>query len=247
MDDPTKFLVIIPARGGSKRIPGKNIRPLNNIPLINWTIGIALNYVSRESVLVSTDDEQIAAISHLAGAFVPWVRPSELATDLASSIDVVSHALAWYEEEYGLIDAVILLQPTSPLRHIDTIKRAVKAFKAQPENDLHSLISLSPVNQNPAWCFALSNGKLKPIINWDAVSQRSQDLQKAYIPNGSIYIAPAVNIRNRLPFIEKGAVGFLMEEPFESIDIDTEEDWKMAEFYLETYSGKSLYVPQNKS
>lgn len=109
-------MAVIPARGGSKRLPGKNIRILGNKPLIAWSIDVVKGIPEICDVLVSTEDEKIAEIAKEFNAFVPWLRPIELATDTATSIEVILHALDWYEREKQEVDGVILLQPTSPFR-----------------------------------------------------------------------------------------------------------------------------------
>ena len=101
-----RILAVIPARGGSKRAPGKNVRKLGNKPLINWTIDCALNTPELSAIVVSTDDPQIAEIAQSAGATVPWLRPIKLATDEANSVDVAIHALDWYEAENGKVDGI---------------------------------------------------------------------------------------------------------------------------------------------
>jgi CMP-N-acetylneuraminic acid synthetase len=111
-----KILALIPARGGSKRLPGKNIRILQEKPLIVWSIEVAKGIPEICDILVSTNDLAILSVCKEAGALVPWLRPASLATDEASSIDVAIHALDWYESEKGAIDGVMLLQPTSPFR-----------------------------------------------------------------------------------------------------------------------------------
>ena len=123
-----RILVVITARGGSKRLPGKNIRILGEKPLIIWSIDVAKDIPEICDILVSTDDTAIASICTEAGALVPWLRPAELATDTANSIDVVLHALDWYETEKGAVDGILLLQPTSPFRTKKTVLRGIELF-----------------------------------------------------------------------------------------------------------------------
>ncbi|HIF59709.1 MAG TPA: acylneuraminate cytidylyltransferase family protein, partial [Rhodospirillales bacterium] len=123
-----RILALITARGGSKRIPGKNIRPLGGKPLIVWSINVAKDIAGIVDILVSTDDKNILEIAKSAGALVPWSRPPELATDTASSVDVCLHALAWYEKEIGRIDGLMLLQPTSPFRSRKSVLRGIELF-----------------------------------------------------------------------------------------------------------------------
>ena len=126
-----KILALITARGGSKRILRKNIRPLGGKPLIVWSINIAKDIAEIVDILVSTDDPKISEVAKNAGAMVPWLRPPELATDTASPVDVCLHALEWYEKENGKIDGLMLLQPTSPFRSRDTILRGNELVREQ--------------------------------------------------------------------------------------------------------------------
>ena len=111
-----RILTVIAARGGSKRLPGKHIRVLGEKPLIIWSIDVAKDIPEICDILVSTDDTAIASVCTEAGILVPWLRPVELATDTANLVDVVLHALGWYETEKGAVDGILLLQPTSPFR-----------------------------------------------------------------------------------------------------------------------------------
>ena len=123
-----KILALIPARGGSERLPDKNTRLLGDKPLIVWSIEIIKDIPEICDILVSTDDIDISKISKESGALLPWLRPAELATDTASSVDTALHALDWYEAEKGAVDGLLLLQPTSPFRSRDTIYKGIKLF-----------------------------------------------------------------------------------------------------------------------
>ena len=125
-----RILAVVPARGGSDRLPGKNVRLLGGKPLIVWSIDVANDVPSICDTLVSTDDAEISAISRDAGALVPWLRPAELATSRASSVDVCIYALNWYQKENGEVDGLLLLQPTSPFRSRSTVLRGIRLFEA---------------------------------------------------------------------------------------------------------------------
>ena len=174
------LLAVIPARGGSKRLPRKNLLELGGKPLISWTIESALKSGCFSNVLVSTDDQQISDIARNCGAFVPWLRPQELATDDASSIDVVLHAADWYEREVQCITGIMLLQPTSPFRSVETIRQACEVFFNC--NTMDPVVSVSPAINHPAWTFSMVNGNLKPFCDWNGLHLRSQDLLPAYAP-----------------------------------------------------------------
>lgn len=229
-----KILALIPARAGSKRIPNKNIRNLGGQPLINWTIEAATGIPEIIDCLVSTDSPKIAEIARNAGALVPWLRPSELATDIASTIDVCLHAANWYEQEKGKIDCLLLLQPTSPFRNKLTIIRAIEKFK----NDKNTqIISVSPTQFNPSWCFTLVNERLEPLIKSEKMHTRSQDCPSAYEINGSIYISDLENLRKHRTFLTPKTIALIVNDKRESLDIDTEDDWSYAEFLLMRETG----------
>lgn len=225
-----KLLALIPARGGSKRLPGKNILPLGDKPLIAWTIVAALESKIFADVLVSTDDPAIADIARTWGAQAPWLRPPELATDSAGSVEVVLHALDWYEKEYGAIDSLMLLQPTSPFRKPETIQAALRKFMA---GEARSLVTVSPASPPPAWCFHEENGTLVPLLGWEELMRRSQDLKPAYVLNGAIYVSTPDSLRENKTFLTRDTRFLLIDDPFETIDIDTHFDWTMAEFFLQ--------------
>ena len=150
-----RILALITARGGSKRILRKNIRPLGGKPLIVWSINIAKDIGGIVDILVSTDDPKISEVAKNAGAMVPWLRPPELATDTASSVDVCLHALEWYEKENGKIDGLMLLQPTSPFRSRDTVLQGIELFRKQKRRPV---IGVSTAKSHPMWCFEIENG-----------------------------------------------------------------------------------------
>lgn len=230
-----RILAIIPARGGSKRLPRKNVRLFGGIPLIVWSIKSAISVGRFCDVLLTTDDEEIAMIGREAGALVPWLRPAELSSDTANSSDVLLHALKWYENDRGSVDAVVLLQPTSPLRRIDSIKNALNLYLNQSMAvDHKNVVSVSPSSCPPEWSFRIreADGSLQPIIGWKEMSKRSQDLDASYQLNGSIYIASSQSIRDGRPLVGPGTLGFLMEGPEEAVDIDNESDWSIAESFL---------------
>jgi CMP-N,N'-diacetyllegionaminic acid synthase len=227
-----KLLALVPARGGSKRVPNKNILELGGKPLIEWTIDQALGLPEIEDVLVSTDSMAIAKVAENAGALVPWLRPAELSTDTSTTVAVVLHALTWYEQINGPIDAILLLQPTSPFRTVDSISNAIRTYASQNAKNRHSVISVSPAIQHPAWSFYMKNGEVNPVLGWSSVSQRSQDLTPVYVLNGAIYVIPAKDIRQGLPIVRQGFLPFEMNDQGESLDIDTHEDWNYAEFLI---------------
>ncbi len=179
--------------------------------------------------LVSTDDNAIAAVARSAGGLVPWLRPAELATDTASSVDVCLHALEWYEGEKGQVDGLLLLQPTSPFRSRNTVMRGIEYFRS---SGFRPVLGVSPAASHPMWCFRISEGRLRPFVDGVDLGLRSQDLPPAYVVNGAFYLLAPADLRKLRSFISEEAVPMVMDEPQESIDIDSEWDWRIAEIAL---------------
>ena len=224
-----KILALIPARGGSKRLPGKNIKLLGDKPLINWTIDAAQGIPEICEILVSTDTPEIALVAKEAGANVPWLRPEVLSTDQATSVDVALHALDWYEAENGVIDGLLLLQPTSPFRTQATIKRGIELFK----NHSHqAVIGVSPVQDHPMWTFKMKDGYLVPFVEQHGFGIRSQDLEPALVANGGFYLISPVELRKSKSFIGGERLPLLIYSPKEALDIDTEWEFKVAEVFI---------------
>jgi len=224
-----RILALITARGGSKRLPGKNIRLLGGKPLIVWSIDAAKNVPDICDILVSTDDLLIAKVCKEAGAYVPWLRPTELATDTASSVDVVLHALDWYETERGKVDGILLLQPTSPFRTQSTIQRGIELFS---KYGYQSVLGVSPIHEHPMWTLRMDGDYLVPFIQEHGLNTRSQDLPPAYAVNGSFYLISPDELRVNHSFVGSKIIPLLIESPKEVIDIDTEWDFKLAEFIV---------------
>ena len=221
-----KILALITARSGSKRIPNKNIKKLCGKPLINWSIDAAKGIGDICDILVSTDSPIIAEIANKAGAIAPWLRPEEMATDSSSSVDVSLHALDWYQSEIGKVDGLLLLQPTSPFRTVKTIKKSIKLFS---RHKMKSVIGFSPVSEHPLWCYKLEKGIMKPFVNNTQEHLKSQDLPPLYITNGSIYLITPDELKQNKSFYKGDIIPFIIENPMESLDIDTPWDWEVAE------------------
>lgn len=229
------FLAIIPARGGSKRVPGKNTKSLNGKPLIAWTIEAALNCQYIDRTIVSTDYTAIAEIASEYGAEVPFIRPSSLAQDKSTTVDMIKHALKFYSENDEVFDYIVLLQPTSPLRNSEHITEALELLIAKKAD---AIISVCKVEHSPLWANVIpESGSLKSFINDDITNVRSQDLDDYYRLNGAIYI---VNVKK---FFEQNTL-FLYENIFSykmdvvhSVDIDESIDFLYADFL---FSQKNL-------
>jgi N-acylneuraminate cytidylyltransferase/CMP-N,N'-diacetyllegionaminic acid synthase len=221
-----KILGIVPARGGSKGLPGKNLKPLGGTPLIVHAIRTAQSSGCLDRVIVSTDDSVIARIAKEAGGEVPWMRPPELATDTALVEDVLAHALHRLQQEGYSSDAVMLLQPTSPFRTVQTIQEAARLYR---QHSGESVISVSPARDHPYWCKRIAaDGTLEP---WDKNVEgpkRRQELPAAYALNGVIYVASASLVLETRSLYSPRPKALLISES-EAVDIDTPEDWVLAE------------------
>jgi N-acylneuraminate cytidylyltransferase len=221
------ILAIITARSGSKGVPKKNIKFLDGIPLIVYSIKQAINSDCFSKIIVSTDDQEIADIAQNFGAEIPFIRPQELATDTASSIAVVQHAIAFFEDKNIFFDAVCLLQPTSPFREKGFIKAAITKFSQQSADALVSVLKV-PDEFNPHWTFETDEkGFLKIATGENEIIKRRQDLPKTYFRDGSIYLT-------KVEFIKKGTfygnhLFFIESNPMLYLNIDTPEDWQSAE------------------
>lgn len=220
-----RILVLIPARGGSKRLPGKNIRKLGGKPLICWSIDVAKDIPEICDVLVSTDEPEIAQLCKVAGAYVPWLRPPELATDTASSVDVALHALDWYEAERGAVDGLLLLQPTSPFRSKNSLLRGIELFRVKA---FATILAVSPCQAHPMWTLKIEGDYLVPFMREHGFGMRSQELQSVYFVNGSMYLISPATLRASRSFLGEKTVPLIIESLEEAIDIDTDIDFSTA-------------------
>jgi CMP-N,N'-diacetyllegionaminic acid synthase len=210
-------LALIPARGGSKGLPGKNIAPVAGRPLLAWTVDAARasSYVDR--VVLSSDDDAIIAAALGCGCEAPFRRPAELATDTASSMDVVLHAL----DQLPRHDLVVLLQPTSPLRTAADIDAALERCVAQ---SAPACVSVVEADQSPYWMYLLGNeGYLRPLIETKSSFTRRQDLSPVYTLNGAVYVAECAWLRRTRTFLHEATVAHVMPRD-RSLDIDTPQD-----------------------
>jgi CMP-N,N'-diacetyllegionaminic acid synthase len=222
-----KILAIIPARKNSKRVSGKNIKPLNGTPLIEWTIETALRS-NLEHIVVSTDCEEIAKIAVGCGAEVPFLRASKLAQDDSIVIDTVIEMMEYFAKYNDNFDAVMLLQPTSPFRSVETIQNAIGLFNSCGGE---SVVSVSPANPHPHWCKTIQNGVLKPYTPETKykVNLNAQELPDIYQLNGLIYLASVDTILTNRSFYSENTRALIISSDEEAIDIDTPLDWAIAE------------------
>lgn len=228
-------LVIIPARGNSKGLPGKNIKPLNGMPLILYTLKEAQKLFPDERICVSTDSEDIAGVVKQSGYTVPFIRPESLATDTAGTRGVVLHAIDFYQDKGLEVDEIVLLQPTSPFRTADHIKEALSLYSPQ----IDMIVSVRETSANPY--FSLfeegQDGFLHRSKESNAV--RRQDIPSVWEFNGAIYIFASDSIRAMELFEFTKIRKYVMDE-YSSVDIDTDLDWVLAEYIIKNQNGSQV-------
>jgi CMP-N-acetylneuraminic acid synthetase len=232
-----KILAIIPARGGSKGIPRKNIIDINGKPLIAYTIEATKKAKLIDKNIVSTDDKEIAQVSKNYGANIPFLRPEKASTDSAQAIDVIKHALDWFNknENYSP-DAVLYLQPTSPLRTNKHIDEAIKKFVSNPEAD--SLVSVVKPSHNfhPIKIMKQVGNYLEPYLQNEGLKKLDRhNMPTLYGRNGPAILISKVNILNNNDLYGRKILPFEMDE-ISSHDIDEPFDLELAEFFIKKSS-----------
>ncbi|MDR9380893.1 MAG: acylneuraminate cytidylyltransferase family protein [Natronomonas sp.] len=226
-------LAVIPARGGSKRIPNKNVNPVGGQPLIARTIEQAAAAKTIDRAIVSTEDPEIRAVAEEHGGDVPFTRPAELATDDATNPPVVEHALEWFEDRGETPSIVVMLQTTSPLRTTADIDSAVRKLRDRP--DASSLVSVCRFDTPPYWALEVEDDLLHPHFEkdvlWADEVVRSQDLPPFYHPNGALFAARVGPFKRALNFYTDSTLCYEMP-PERSIDIDTPFDLELVRCLL---------------
>jgi CMP-N-acetylneuraminic acid synthetase len=223
-----RILALIPARGGSKGIPRKNIAPLLGRPLLSYSVAAAREATCVDRVLVSTDDAEIAAVATECGADVPFLRPAELATDTAAGLDVARHALDWLAENDGYVpDILVELQPVAPLRLASDIDRAVNLLRTSGADSVVGLVEAD----HPYYLRTLDGDVMRPFLPDTPEAFRRQDLPTVYRCNGAIIAVRAAVLREQRSFYGRDVRGYVMP-PERSIDIDTPLDLRIAEALL---------------
>lgn len=224
------MLAVIPARGGSKGVPNKNIRMLGDKPLIAYTIEAAIQSDIFEKVIVSTDSEKIAEEACKYGAEVPFIRPDDISGDLVSSDDVVLHALNFYKSKNIEFTEVCKLQPTSPRRNWKHLQEAYELFKSKEAN---YLVSVCECEHSPLWCGRLE-GKwnMDNFIREEVKRACRQELPIYYRLNGAVYLGKTEEFYKSKNFLGAKCIAYIMDQ-IDSIDIDNELDFKMAEILMQ--------------
>ncbi len=223
-----KVLALIPARGGSKGIPGKNIKPLAGRPLIEYTIAAARKSGLLTDIILSTDSIDIARVAEKAGAEVPYLRPEFLALDATPTIEVVVHAVDFLHKAGRDYDAVCLLQPTCPFRTDGFIDQAIVRFLESGYDSLVSVLPL-PEKYNPHWVFEESgNHLLKPATGESEIISRRQNLPPAYYRDGSVYLT-RISVITEMHSLYGRSISYIVSDQTFHINIDNPEDWLKAE------------------
>ena len=241
-----EVLALIPARGGSKALPRKNVRLLAGKPLIAHSIGHALAAETVTRTVVSTDDQEIAEMARAAGAEVPFMRPAELAQDDSRDLGVFQHALLWLRENEGYSpELVVHLRPTHPVRRVERIDEAVRALAADPSAD--SLRSVSAPEQTPYKMWRVAGGYLEPLLEVeglpDAHSRPRQLLPEVWWQNGYVDVVRTQTILELESMTGVRILPFVVDEP--TVEIDYEDALKRAEELLHGASGEPPSVPRH--
>jgi len=227
-----RILGIIPARGGSKGLPRKNIKEFAGKPLIAWTIEEAHKSGYLDRVILSSDDAEIIKIAKKWRCEVPFIRPSRLAQDETPGIEPVIHAINTINEKY---DYIVLLQPTSPLRTVDDIDGCIGfcAGKGEP-----ACISVCPADKNPYWMHTLTgDGRLRPVLRAEKPAARRQDLPAVYTENGAVYVAKTDYLLREKRFITEETLAYIMPAR-RSLDIDNETDFLFGSLLIKENKGE---------
>ena len=237
--DKKTFLGVITARGGSKRLPAKNVLDLAGKPLIGWTIDAALESKYIDELIVSTEDEEIADISKTFGANVPFMRPKELSADNVHPVEVVIHAVNYFLNEHKKeFDYVLFLQPTSPLRNEHDIDKAIEFLYSSKAD---AVISVCEAEHSPLWYNILPEDlSMKNFLRDDLKAKMSQDLPMYYRVNGAIYLCKTKRLLKENTFFLKDNIFAFLMDVKRSVDIDSLVDFKLAEILMQT-NMKNVY------
>ena len=220
-----KTLYVIPARGGSKGIPGKNIKPLAGKPLIEYSINVARALVNDEDICVTTEDNAIIETVERTGLKVPFVRPAELSTDQSGTYEVLLHALDFYESKGVHYDTMVLLQPTSPFRTVDDVKACLELYS----DDIDMVVSVKQAATNPYYnAFEIDDNGFLHISKGEGNYIRRQDAPKVWEYNGAVYVINVESLR-KMPLGKFTRRRMYEMSAERSIDLDTPTDWLIAE------------------
>lgn len=224
-----KTLYVIPARGGSKGIPHKNIKPLAGKPLIGYSIDVARQLAADDDICLTTDDPDIAATAESMGLNVPFLRPASLATDTCGTYEVLIHALDFYRDRGIDYDTLVLLQPTSPMRTADDVRAALALYSP----DIDMVVTVKEAASNPYYnCYETDNDGFLHISKGDGGYTRRQDAPKVWEYNGAVYVINVESLR-RMPLSAFTRRRMSVMPSERSVDLDTPVDWLIAEKLIE--------------
>ena len=227
MIDGKKVLALVPARAGSKGLPGKNIRPLCGKPMIAWTIEKALKSSCLDEILVSTDSPEIAEIARHYGASAPFLRPAELAGDTVSTLDVVIHALNQLRLEGKAFDWLVMLEPTSPLREDGDIDNMLQSLATQQE-EWDAIVSIGEVHEHPAIVKRIENNRVAPFCPTVPLTYRRQDNEEAFFPYGVAYISKISSLLTERSFYPERC-GYYRIKRYQCYEVDDLYDFTCIE------------------
>ena len=237
------ILAIIPARKGSKRLKNKNELILDGKPLFLWTLELAIKSNLFNDIYVSTDSKKIFEISKKKNCLCPGLRKARLAKDNVTLIEVTKDIIQEYEEKNKKkINAVVLLQPTSPFRSIETIKKGINLFFQNKKRE--SIIAVSYVKSNPKWCFKMKGNIMRPYLKQHGYNLQSQKLKKVIAPNGSLFISSPDCLKLRNSFFSKNPKFIFNKYRYEELDIDDQNDLNYAKA-ISKYGIKNFKVGKN--
>ena len=224
-----KTLYVIPARGGSKGIPHKNIKPLAGKPLIGYSIDVARQLAADDDICLTTDDPDIAATAESMGLNVPFLRPASLATDTCGTYEVLIHALDFYRDRGIDYDTLVLLQPTSPMRTADDVRAALALYSP----DIDMVVTVKEAASNPYYnCYETDNDGFLHISKGDGGYTRRQDAPKVWEYNGAVHVINVESLR-RMPLSAFTRRRMSVMPAERSVDLDTPVDWLIAEKLIE--------------
>jgi CMP-N,N'-diacetyllegionaminic acid synthase len=231
-----KVIAIIPARGGSKGLPGKNIKPLCGRPLITWSIEAGLGSQYIDEVMVTTDSAEIATIARDFGASVPFIRPAELASDIATTIDTVKHVIDFYGSKLNKrFDYIVLLEPTSPLREKNDLDEMLEKINLV-DDEYDAIVSLGEVHEHPSIMKNIVGGKIEPYCKELVMTNRRQDNEAAYFPYGVAYIAKTKILLDEETFYARRTTHHLLQR-HQCYEIDDVYDFLTIESILKYQIG----------
>ena len=220
-----KILAVIPARKNSKRIKNKNKILFKKKKLIEHTFLVAKKSKLFSHILLTTDDKELIKLSKKYNILAPWVRPKEISGDFSPSYKAVIHAYNWYENCYGKVDGIFILQPTSPFRTIKTLKEMIKIFKSAK---MKTVVNVSKCSEHPEWMLKIKKNKILPYISEKYFTKRSQSLTELYKINGLGYLINPLTLKKEKTLIPQNSIPCINKSKIESIDIDDMQDYLIA-------------------